>query len=69
MGYSEAQREALAATINACCEAEQVRFLLDASPARLDRMMDLDVPLVRVGYRFVQLDGQPLEERVMQLLE
>ena len=32
-------------------------------------MMDLDVPLVRVGYRFVQLDGQPLEERVMQLLE
>ena len=69
MGYSEAQRGALAATINACCEAEQVRFLLDASPARLDRMMDLDVPLVRVGYRFVQLDGQPLEERVMQLLE
>ena len=69
MGYSEAQRKALAATINACCEAEQVRFLLDASPARLDRMMDLDVPLVRVGYRFVQLDGQPLEERVMQLLE
>lgn len=69
MGYSEAQRAALAATINACCEAEQVRFLLDASPARLDRMMDLDVPLVRVGYRFVQLDGQPLEERVMQLLE
>jgi predicted GTPase len=69
MGYSEAQREALAATINACCEAEQVRFLLDASPARLDRMMDLDVPLVRVGYRFVQLDGQPLEERVMQLLQ
>jgi len=31
-------------------------------------MMHLDVPLVRVGYRFVQLDGPPLEERVMELL-
>jgi predicted GTPase len=69
MGYSQTQREALAATINACCAAENVSFLLDASPARLDRMMDLDVPLVRVGYRFVQLDGDPLEERVMKLLE
>jgi len=68
MGYSETQREALAATINACCAAEKVRFLLDASPARLDRMMDLDVPLIRVAYRFVQLDGPPLEERVMELL-
>jgi len=69
MGYSQTQRESLAATINACCAAEQVSYLLDASPARLDRMMHLDVPLVRVGYRFVQLDGPPLEERVMQLLE
>jgi len=68
MGYSQAQREALAATINACCAAEKVSFLLDASPARLDRMMQLDVPLVRVRYRFVQLDGPPLEERVMELL-
>jgi len=68
MGYSQTQREALAATINACCAAEKVRFLLDASPARLDRMMELDVPLIRVAYRFVQLDGPPLEERVMQLL-
>jgi predicted GTPase len=69
MGYSQTQREALAATINACCSAEKVRFVLDASPARLDRMMDLDVPLVRVCYRFVQLDGPPLEERVIKLLE
>jgi len=68
MGYSEAQREALAATINDCCAAEDVRFVLDASPARLDRMMHLDVPLVRVGYRFVQLDGPPLEERVLAQL-
>ena len=61
-------RDALAQTIRACCEAEHVSCLLDASPARLDRMMQLDVPVVRVRYRFVQLDGPPLEERVMELL-
>jgi len=41
---------------------------VDASPARLDRMLELDVPLVRVTYRFEQLDGEPLEDRVMALL-
>jgi predicted GTPase len=68
MGYSVAQREALAATINACCAAEGVACVLDASPARLDRMMQLNVPLVRVAYRFVQLDGPALEKRVIGLL-
>jgi predicted GTPase len=68
MGYSSAQREALAETINACCAAENVAYVLDASPARLDRMMTLDMPLLRVRYRFVQLDGPPLEDRVVQLL-
>jgi predicted GTPase len=68
MGYSEAQREALAETINACCAAEDVSCVIDASPARLDLMLDLDVPLSRVSYRFVQLEGDPLEERVLALL-
>lgn len=68
MGYSGKQREALAATINACCAAEDVALVLDASPARLDRMIKLDVPLVRVAYRFVQLDGPPLDELVMKML-
>jgi predicted GTPase len=68
MGYSETQRAALAATINACCKEERVDCVLDASPARLDRMMELDVPLVRVRYRFEQLDGPPLEQLVLQLL-
>ena len=66
---SQRQREALAATINACCAAENVSCVLDASPARLDRMMKLNVPLLRAQYRFVQLDGPPLEERVLKLLE
>ncbi len=68
MGYSEEQRDALAHTINACCAAENVACVVDASPARLDRMLELDVPLLRVAYRFRQLDGAPLEERVLGLL-
>jgi len=67
MGYSEAQRDALAATINACCAAENVTCIVDASPARLDRMLELDVPMARVIYRFRQIDGPPLEELVNRL--
>jgi predicted GTPase len=69
MGYSQAQRESLQATINDCCEAENVALVMDASPARLDRMLDLQVPLMRVEYHFVQLDGPPLDEKVLSLLE
>lgn len=68
MGYSEDQRDALAETINACCAAENVACVVDASPARLDRMLQLDVPLVRVDYRFKQLEGEALEEKVLALL-
>jgi len=68
MGYSDEQREALAETINACAAAEGIACVVDASPARLDRMLDLDVPMARVTYRFRQLDGTPLEERVKELL-
>jgi predicted GTPase len=68
MGYSEQQREALAATINACCVAEDVACVVDASPARLDLMLNLDVPLVRVSYRFAQQSGVPIEDLVLGLL-
>ena len=68
MGYSEAQRDSLAGTINACCAAEDAACVVDASPARLDRMLDLDMPLARVSYRFVQQSGDPLEDRVLALL-
>jgi len=69
MGYSRTQREALRSTINDCCAAEQVDCVVDASPARLDRMMELDVPLLRVEYRFIQLDGPPLDAMVLDLLQ
>lgn len=68
MGYSEEQRDSLAETINACCAAENVTCIVDASPARLDLMLKLDVPMARVVYRFKQLDGPPLEDKVLQLL-
>ena len=68
MGYSDDQRKDLAETINACAKAEDIACVVDASPARLDRMLKLDVPMVRVTYRFRQLDGTPLEERVQELL-
>jgi predicted GTPase len=68
MGYSEAQRDSLAETINACCAAEKVTCIVDASPARLDRMLKLDVPMARVVYRFRQIDGPPLEDLVRRLL-
>ena len=68
MGYSEGQREALAETINACCAAENVGCIVDASPARLDLMLDLDVPMARVVYRFKQIDGPALDQLVKKLL-
>jgi len=68
MGYSEAQREALEQTIRNCVKAEGIACVVNGSPARLERVIDLDVPLVSVRYRFEQLDGQPIEERVMTLL-
>ena len=68
MGYSEAQRDSLAQTINDCCAAQDVACVIDASPARLDLMLDLEVPLVRVTYRFVQKSGEPLEDLVLGLL-
>jgi predicted GTPase len=65
MGYSEAQRDSLRDTIHACCKAEQVDFIVDACPGKLERVLQLDVPVMRVRYRFVQLDGPPLDEMVL----
>jgi len=62
MGYSEAQRHELRDTIHACCAAEHASCVVDACPGRLDHAISLDVPLVRVRYRFRQIDGPPLLE-------
>jgi predicted GTPase len=38
--------------------------VVDASPARLDRFLELAIPTVRVRYRFEQRAGPPLLELV-----
>jgi predicted GTPase len=60
LGYSPAQRRELAETI-ARSGAEAV---VDGSPARLDRVLSLPVPVVRVRYVFQQRSGPPLPELV-----
>ncbi len=54
MGYSSAQREAMAATINAA----GVDFVVSGSPIDLAHVLAIDVPVVRVRYDF-QDSGEP----------
>ena len=68
VAFSDEQRKDLTETINACAKAEGSACVVDANPAPLDRMLKLEVPMARVTYRFKQLDGTPLEERVRKLL-
>jgi predicted GTPase len=60
LGYSEEQRRELTQTI-AHSGADVV---LDASPARLERFLELRIPVVRVGYRLEQRSGPPLLQLV-----
>ena len=64
LGYSPEQRRELGETIRKCSPD----VIVDASPARLDRVLQLDSPVVRVDYSFRQVAGPSLwplvEERV-----
>jgi len=60
LGYSAEQRAELAATIRAA----RPDVVVDASPARIGRVLGLDLPVVEVGYRFVQVDGPDLVELI-----
>lgn len=42
--------------------------VVDGSPARIDRLLGLSLPVVRVRYRFEQLAGPPLVELVDRFL-
>jgi len=44
--------------------ASGAEVVVDASPARLDRFLELAIPTVRVRYRFEQRAGPPLLELV-----
>ncbi len=56
LGYSAAQQEELRQTIN----ASGADVVVDASPCRLDRLLELTIPLVRVQYGFRQISGPAL---------
>jgi predicted GTPase len=60
LGYSAGQRRELEATIARC----RPEVVVDASPARLDRVVRVEVPLVRVRYSFQQRSGPPIESLV-----
>ncbi len=64
LGYSERQRAELAETIERCA----ADVIVDASPCRLERLITMTRPSVRVDYRFVQLDGPDLLETVLRTL-
>lgn len=54
LGYSDAQCAELEETIRRC----GADLIVDASPARLDRVLQLSIPVVRVRYRFEQRSGR-----------
>jgi predicted GTPase len=60
LGYSAEQRAELEETLR----RSPAEAIVDASPARLDRFMHLDVPIVRVRYRFEQRSGRSIFELV-----
>jgi len=56
LGYAGSQRDELARTIRAAAPD----VVVDASPARIGRVVAIDVPIVEVTYRFEQLSGTSL---------
>jgi predicted GTPase len=60
LGYSDEQREELTTTVRAAAP----EVVLDGSPARIGRALDLDIPVVPVHYRFVQRSGPSLLELI-----
>lgn len=65
VGYSAAQCDDLRKTIEKC----GAEVVIDASPARLDRVLNLSTPVVRVSYRFIQISGRSVTEMIDRLLE
>ena len=56
LGYSQRQCAELETTINNASPD----VIVDASPARLDRVVDTTIPIVRVRYRFQQVGGESM---------
>ena len=64
LGYSATQRDELRQTI----ENSGADVVVDACPGRLDRLMDISIPIARVRYKFRQTTGLALEKLVSEYL-
>ena len=60
LGYSAHQCQELQQTIDRC----GADVIVDASPCRLNRILDLNTRLVRVSYEFRQVSGPSLFESI-----
>ncbi len=65
LGYSPQQCRELRETI----EKSGAEVVIDASPAHLDRVIQLSIPIVRVRYRFEQKSGKPLTDTVAEFVK
>ena len=63
-GYSTEQLRDLQQTIEGCSP----EVVVDASPAGIERLIELPCPVARVRYSFVQTSGAPIEQRVLGVL-
>ena len=64
MGYSQQQRSELKATIEAC----NPEVVINASPADIEGLLGLTLPVVRVSYTFCPREGVDILAAVLQLL-
>ena len=64
MGYSESQRRELKATI----EASAAEVVLNASPANIESLLELSLPVTRVGYQFVPRQGVDILASVKKII-
>lgn len=64
LGYSERQCAELETSINNAAPD----VIIDASPARIDRVIHATIPIVRVRYRFRQVSGIPILDLVNGML-
>lgn len=64
LGYSKEQCDELAQTIR----NSDAEIVVDASPCRLERLIVVDRPVVRVRYRFRQISGPDLMDLVRRAL-
>lgn len=65
MGYSNEQRAELKETI----ERSGAEVVLNGSPADIASLLELELPVVQVNYRFVPVQGVDILARVRQLVE